>query len=175
MAPPFFQNGFNPFTWSPSHPGGDIGDQMLTLGRSMMMPPQKSGNVDLTDRYSFRSVRDSKLGPSEPGQSPYDRWMELMGDRSLTGQTTQEELTDMIRSEQYQQAGNGTENYPGGLRWLLANAIVQAHKAAAYGQMLSEYPTLVEALSQDAIDKANSLTTEAPDSASSISRLFGGH
>jgi hypothetical protein len=161
QAPNYLNNTFNPFTWSKSHPGGAVSDELLLVGRALAMPPEKLDGIDLTDRHAF-ARKGANVPPGGLNQSPYDRWLELMGEKNVNGRSTLDDLTRMIESPAYQKSGAGTAQYPGGIRFRLLNAIVQAHKSVAFARMLSEYPSLVQAIPQARQEKAKALTAPPP-------------
>jgi hypothetical protein len=172
-APGYLNNSFNPFTWSSSHPKeGPISDELIRLGRAYAMPGTTFNGVDLTDRQAY--PQDGKtLKPGEYGQSPYDRWMELMGQPNQEGKTTLDDMLETIKSPEYQAASPGSAEFPGGLRYKLINAVVQAHKAEAFAQMFSErQSTLAPAMVQHATDAAGALTGQQDTTISGIAKFF---
>lgn len=173
MSAPGYQNMYNPFTWSPKFPKEQaIGDELIRLGRVMAMPGTTFNGVDLTDRRSY--VPDgTTLKPGEYGQSPYDRWMELLGQPDRNGNTLLDDLISTIKSPEYQASSPGTAEFPGGLRYIRANAVIQQHKAEAFAQMLSERKgTLIPAITQHALDQAGALTGQQDTTASGITQFF---
>lgn len=169
-APGYLNNTFNPFTWSPSHPGGEISDQLISFGRALTMPPENMDGVDLTDRTKFPHKGQT---PNAIGQyqSPYDRWMELMGQETGGMPPMRKLLTDLFQTDQYKNGGTGTEEFPGGLRFQLANSLVQAKKGAAWAQLLTEYPTLLPALMQQSLDKAGAVIGQPVGQDTSLSGI----
>lgn len=146
-APGYLNDTFNPFTWSPSHPEGVLSDELLAFGRSLSMPAPtlNGGRIDLKDRDAFGANSSAAAR-----QSPYDRWMELLGTRVNGAPSLREDLMRMMESDAYKAAGYGNEAVQGGTKFILLNSIVQAHIGLAYGKMLSEYPALRDAMSADA-------------------------
>lgn len=172
-APGYLNNTFNPFTWSPSHPAEQpISEELIRLGRAFAMPGTRFNGVDLTDRIHF--VPDgTTLAPGEHGQSPYDRWMELLGQPDQSGQTLLSDMIETIKSDEYQASSPGTAEFPGGLRYQRINAVMQAHIAEAFAQMLQERKgTLLPAITQRALDEAGALTGQQDTTTSGIRQFF---
>lgn len=156
-APGYVNNTFNPFTVMAPNKKEDVADAILSLGRAFTMPPEKiaGGAIDLTDRHAFDE------GSAHPGQSPYDRWMELMGQSIGDMPPVRQQLEDLVQTEAYKTASAGNDVAVGGLKYRLASAIIQAHKAAAWGTLLNEYPALVNALVQSRVNVSAGLVGDS--------------
>lgn len=67
-------------------------------------PDTKVGNLDLTQ------IKNSE------GQSAYDRWMELHAEHEIGGRTFHDAMKDLLASDKYQDANDGTAMYNVGKR-----------------------------------------------------------
>lgn len=108
-------------------------DELLRLQRALVAPPtiEKVGNlsVNLHDR-SYQSNKGSTL-------TPYERWMELVREHDLRGQ-----VDKIIASPGYDNAGSGTDAFPGGRRYQEIRDRFERTYQQTRRQMLSEYPDL---------------------------------
>ena len=141
----YFNRSFNPFTFVAA-PEDDVLQAFVDLGRAMPMPRKDWGenrDIDLTDRSKW---------DNGTGQSPYDRWLEITSELGL-----REALTNVVRSQEWQDASPGTETYPGGARHMIAAKIIQSYHDAAKAKMLQEYPKLQDATSSEQLTRIESL------------------
>jgi hypothetical protein len=95
------------------------------------------GNVDMRDRESYGE------GPRK-NQSPYDRWLEL-----VSKSPARKEMTELVKSEKWKQASDGTELFPGGRKFADASQILSRYQDRAWGKVLDEYPKLKQAMKAD--------------------------
>lgn len=125
-------NIFNPFTISGKVEKPNVLNELVKLGKAMPMPQEtlKNNTVNLKDRDLF----DDRTRPDGQKQSPYDRWLELIGQTSLRAN-----LTELVQSEDY-------KAMPDEIRLSAATAMVKAAQDQAFAQMIQEYPSLQEAL-----------------------------
>ena len=144
MRPPsYVNNTFNPFTVSGKVTNENVAHELVKLGRAMTMPAEKrfGGLVDLTDRSTFND------GPNE-NQSPYDRMLELLANPGDGRPSLREKVEDIVHSEAYQNAPAEDVSGPGGLKHRLVSQIIAAEQQIAFAQVLSEYPSLLQACNQ---------------------------
>jgi hypothetical protein len=127
-------NMVNPFTISGKVENPNVLNRLTSLGKSMTMPPEKmaDGSVNLTDRELFN---DRQL-PNGQYQSPYDRWLELIGQTDLKKQ-----LTAFVQSEEFTQNSKD-------MNITMAAAIVKRAQDQAFAMMLDEYTQVAQALGQ---------------------------
>jgi hypothetical protein len=102
----------------------EAADELLLLRRGIGMPARyimagKERVIDLRDRGRYGD------------QSPYDRMMEIQTTKRIGGRSLREALTDLVRSEGYQNLTPGTAAQPGGARYMVASRVVQAYQDAA--------------------------------------------
>lgn len=151
-----FQRAFNPFTvqWKPVD---DTLMELMELGKSIGMPRDTRGNIDLADRTQWKNV-----DPKRANQSPYDRMLELASD-SDGGRNLREDMEDLVRSDWWKEAGSGGDLFQGGERLRRANRIVETHYRRAERRMLEEYPDLAEALRQQDRERRYQMRASASD------------
>lgn len=155
MKPPgYFNQTLNPFTVM-SDPGEhDVQQELVKLGKAMSMPSEMHGNVNLADRTSY---------DNGTGQSPYDRMLELVS-KSRDGEPNlRTALSKKIKSEEWANASDGTEQYPGGKKFEIASLIISKYQDRAFKQVLDEYPKLKDALHLVKANKRAALRIASPD------------
>lgn len=147
----YLNDAFNPMTVVDASDIDDIQMELAGLGRSLSMPRDKRGQIELRDRETWLNS-----DPERRGQSPYDRWMELVAEPER-GTPLREDLAELIRSDRWQNSSPGTEMYPGGDRWTMAQRRIRTAHDRAWRMMLREYPELRQALqTQDLQERAAS-------------------
>ncbi len=122
----FLNRTMNPFTVS-SPLDDDVMEELILIGRGMSMPSTTHHGVDLQDR--------SKYGVE--GQSPYDAMLELMATsgNGMPARTLREALTDLVRSDVFQNASGGTSAQPGGIKFMMVNSVINGYQDAALARM----------------------------------------
>lgn len=136
--------------------GSDIDDvlmELAELGKSLAMPLEKisNGQIDLRDGGKWTNIDSSRTG-----QSPYDRWMELVNEPKHGGPNLRTSMVALMRSDAWKNAPTSSnELYPGGMHWRMANRLIEEHTNAAFVTMLQEYPEIQQAIQterQSAVD-----------------------
>src|SRR5690606_3685179 len=140
MRPPGYANrAFNPFTVMKAPKDDDVAQALVDLGRAFPMPrpTREGGRIDLSDRRAF---------DNGTGQSPYDRMLQLMAEPPGNLPPLRQAMEALVKSKAWQNASAGSEAYPGGARWMLANDLISRYQNMAEKQVLKEYPRLREAI-----------------------------
>lgn len=162
-GPGYLQHFLNPFTVSSVPKSPQVAQAMVDLGKALgSMPNKVQQGVDWSDRSLW--TKDARNGT--PGQSPYDRWLELLN-QPVNGRTTRQEMVDFITSRPFA----GMED---GIRIGRATAIVQRRLAFARSQVLGEYPALrdaTKAARQQQRQQFQQSTPMSPDVSQSSSLL----
>lgn len=128
-----FQRMFNPFTVR-SDKADAVDVELLRVGAGMAMPQPRKYGVDMADRT---------LGVN--GQSPYDRWMELMS-KPMDGEPAlRDKLREFVQSDDYKQLTDNANGY-NGTRLLGVEKIVRAYRSAAFAKMVQENPKVMQAI-----------------------------
>jgi hypothetical protein len=142
-APGWSNRTFNPFTFMGAPGKEDVAQELLKLGKAMPMPNTtvQGGRIDLTDRDLW--------GPDRNGQSPYDRWLEMMNEPPWGAMPLREAVEQVVQNPAYEQATGENAWGPGGQRYMMVAGVVQAYQEAAYKMMLQEYPSLMKATEVD--------------------------
>jgi hypothetical protein len=149
-APHYFNRTMNPFASMQAPRDEDVAVQLLELGKAFPIPSESrmDGRIDLADRETF---------DNGTGQSPYDRMMELLSEPKGNNPSLRDALEGLVASEAWKNAGTGTEVYPGGLRFKLAERVIVEYHEAAKGWMLQEYPKLQVAIAAERKQQIRSL------------------
>lgn len=156
MKPPGYANqALNPFTFMGAHEDSTVQQQMVDLGKAMSMPSERQGKVKLTDRDTYDNGTH---------QSPYDRMLELQSKGFNGGPNLRTKLTQLMKSETWKNAGEGTEAYVGGKRFWLASQIISNYQDHALMQVQKEYPKLKDAMHEDKKAKMSALRAKQPSS-----------
>jgi hypothetical protein len=147
----------NPFTFSRPVKDDDVMIDLVELGKSIPMPPESlnNGSINLTDRETF----SDRTLPNGQRQSPYDRWLELIGQSGL-----REKLTQIVKSEAFQKA-------PQEVRLDMVSGLVSYYQEATKPILFSEYKSLVRAYGQDAAVQAAKYKGNPKAVVDSISRV----
>jgi hypothetical protein len=123
--------------------------ELLRLGAGMSMPVPRKYSVDLQDR---------SIGID--GQSPYDRWMELMSQPIADGQPAlRDALRELVQSDGYRQLTDGTEGFKGS-RLLAVERMVRAYRQVAFAKMVEENPQVLDAIRAQALKKGAALSDD---------------
>jgi hypothetical protein len=166
MRPPgYLNNAVNPFTVSRKDVDVNVQDRLVELGKAMAMPAEKiaEGRIDLTDRQTW---------DNGTGQSPYDRMLSLIAEPGDGKKNLRTALEELVTSERWERASDGTASMPGGMRYLMASRLITAHQQRAEGRMLKEYPKLFEAMKQDPRTKGAAIMG-GEDAVDRVEALFG--
>jgi hypothetical protein len=136
LRPPGFlggvDNAVNPFTVSGKVESPNVLNELGKLGKAIPMPQEtmKNGTIDLRDRNLF----DDRKRPDGQNQSPYDRWLEIIGENGL-----RKDLTELVQSEDYQSVSDED-------KLSMATWVVKTAHEQAFGKLIEEYPQLQQAL-----------------------------
>jgi tetratricopeptide (TPR) repeat protein len=161
--PNMANRGVNPF------PVKDEGDPelmraLLDLHKGLSPAPTKweAGAIDLTSR-------DYDNGT---GVVPYTRWMELVRNPTDGRKPLREAMLDLIRSDEWKNASDGTSTYPGGERWVLAASLKNEYEMEAREQLFAEYPLLERAYER--VKELKGAALEGGEQGvAEVERLFG--
>lgn len=127
-------NMVNPFTVSGKVEKPNVLNELVKLGKAMPMPEpvirQGSNSIDLRNREIF----DDRRLPNGQNQSPYDRWLELIGETGL-----REQLSALVQDDDYRALSEED-------KLSFATAMVKSAQEQAKAKMISEYPQVQEAL-----------------------------
>ena len=128
-------------TWS-SDP---VRDELVRLEASIGLPRPKSGNVDLLSE----TLRVSDT------QSMYDAWIERSGTIELSDATMKDALEDLIKGDEYRQAGtdpfdNGEVALPG-TRVGMVRSLIKEFQDAALEELRGSHKELHQALIDDEV------------------------
>jgi hypothetical protein len=137
LRPPGYlgvDNIINPFTVGDEIERPNVMNELVKLGKAMPMPEpvlrQGSNSIDLRDRETF----DDRRLPNGQTQSPYDRWLELVGETKL-----RTKLTAMVTDPDYQSRSEED-------KLSFATALVKGAQEEAKARMIAEYPQVQQAL-----------------------------
>jgi hypothetical protein len=113
-----------------------VEEELLTLGRGLSPAPDRmeGGMIDLHDK----SYAEKQGQPS-----PYVRWMELVRTQNGGLRAAMEKL---VASDSWKMSSDGTDDFPGGRKLLLAQGMKERYESQAFRQVLSEYPKLHQQL-----------------------------
>jgi hypothetical protein len=137
---------FNPFTVSfMNEADREFNERIFEMGRAFSMPSKKmrvgSEEIDLTERGRWN-------GPDTPAaqrnQSPYDRYMELMGTVRMNGKTLEERLRELVASEEFAVAEKHGTVQEGGQAYIMVARELTTYQRLAYAQMIGEYPAIID-------------------------------
>ena len=124
----------NPFTVTDGRGQDEVLMELAKLGRAMPMPAEKlPSGIDLRDARKY-----PPNDPKKAGQSPYDRWMEIVSELGL-----REKMVQLVESDVWQtKLSDGGVRDPGSKHFVAAEMVYQIQQAAR-AQMLSEYDSLL--------------------------------
>jgi len=125
-------NNIDPFPQSEEK--DKVRNELARLSRSEVearftMPDVKLGVVDLGD---------PKL-KNATGQTPYDRWTELIGKVEIGGKTFHDKLEQVMESQRYKDGTDGTSMYHAGNRVVMIRNEQERYREKALRDMLTEY------------------------------------
>lgn len=136
---------FNPFTITfMSERDREFNERLFEMGKAYAMPSEKmrvgSEAIDLTARGRWNGPNTPK---AQRDQSPYDRWMELMGTVRLGSKTLEESLRELVASSEFANAEKHGTVHEGGQAYLLVARELGKYQRVAYAQMIGEYPAII--------------------------------
>jgi hypothetical protein len=105
--------------------------------------------------HSFDSPREVRNGMDlssivgKSGQTAYDRWLELHGSVKIGGQTLRQAMTKTIRSRPYQMMSPETTDMYESPRVRALRTLVEKYRAAAYKQLMREFPEVDQGVNRD--------------------------
>lgn len=139
-------NTLNPFTISGKVDDMDIAMQLVAMGRAMPMPNTKVTDslIDLTDRTMFEEGREG----GKPGQSPYDRMLEIIGQGPGDAMPLKQQLKEIMDTDEWKALPKDDLQNPGGMAHQMIATVMVTYQQAAFQQVLNEYPKLMEAYIQ---------------------------
>lgn len=112
-------------------------DDILALDRAFTAPPTIVRFGKMTVNLHNRVYQNSKGSTL----TPYERQMELVQEADLRGQ-----IDALIASPAFKNAGDGTDVFAGGRKFVMLRDRIERVYNRAERQMLSEYPTLKQEL-----------------------------
>ena len=147
-----------------SLPKNNVEDALLGLDKALTpFPPRVMGGlVDLTDKQ----YADKK----QP--VPYVRLMDLIRDGFSGNAGMRDQMVNLVNSDRWKEASGGSELFPGGARWMLANAYKSALEQRAFGQVRQEYPRLDRA-DRAAIQARGQSVRSGDAGVADVEKLFG--
>lgn len=166
-APGVFGSRMNPFTVMDAPKDGNVMEELMELGQSISMPGEsiEGGRINLASRTDF---------DNGTGQSPYDRMLELVGDREAMGGTTlRERMEQLVASDRWDSFSVGSDEFPGGRRLDAAKRIVRDYRAKALRQLRREYPLLDAEIRAVRRDKVAAMRGTATPEGAGSGNVFG--
>jgi len=140
-APGSMDRTFNPFT-QVGPTDNETALALFRVGRQMALPGHKKfdGRIDLKDTERWGEV---------DGMSPYEFWMEQSAKGRFSRTTLKQDLTRLVKSSEWKRAPEGSEDWPGGPRFVKAARIVKRRQDAGERAMLRAFPSIRRALLQE--------------------------
>jgi len=117
-----------------SLPRNPVENILLTLDRGLPPHPTTVAN-------GFVNLLDPKLA-AEGQPVPYVRLMQLIREGFDGNAGLREQIVNLVNSDRWNDASDGSEQFPGGARWILANAIKTTQEQRAFNIVRQEYPRL---------------------------------
>lgn len=114
-----------------------VATDLLALGRGIVPMNRKNifgVEVDLTDSQKFGKV---------DGLSPYEFAQKILREPGDGEPSLRAALTELVKSDEYKDASPGTEQFPGGERFVMAYRIIDSYRRRALGEVIDRFP-LVE-------------------------------
>ena len=144
-APGSMDRIFNPFT-QVGPTDNQTALSLFMVGRQMALPGDTrfDGRVELKDTDRWGEVN---------GMSPYEFWMEATAKNRFKSRTLKEDLTRLVTSKRWARMPPGSEEWPGGPRFVAAARIVKRRSDAGERAMFRAFPSLRRALQQESILK----------------------
>jgi hypothetical protein len=105
--------------------------------------------------HSFDSPREVRNGMDlsaivgKSGQTAYDRWLELHGSVKVGGKTLRQAMTRTIRSRPYQMMSPETTDMYESPRVRALRTLVEKYRAAAFKQLMREFPEVDQGVNRD--------------------------
>jgi len=144
-APGAMDRIFNPFT-QVGPTDNQTALSLFMVGRQMSLPGDTKfgGRVDLRDTDRWGEV---------DGMSPYEYWMERSAKNKHARMTLKEELTKLVNSDRWHRMPPGSEEWPGGPRFVAAARVVKRRQDAGEREMFRAFPKLRRTLQQESVLK----------------------
>lgn len=115
-----------------------VATDLLALGRGIRPLNRKSVNgveVDLTDAQRFGRV---------DGLTPYEYAQRLLREPGDGEPSLRDALSDLVKTDEWKEASAGSEQFPGGERFVMAYRVIDAYRRRAIGEMLDKFPAVRE-------------------------------
>lgn len=170
-APGELNRAFNPFTTGikPSEDGG-VEDKLLELGKAVPMPSKFAPGTD--DLGPLQVDMASRKYGLKGDLTPYDRLLELTAEPGAGQPSLRKALTDLVKSPQWEEMSAGSQQVaPGGLRFDVANKIIQGYRDRAFIKVRQEFPEMDSAIRQALITK-KAATALGDSGVERIQKLF---
>ena len=163
MKPPMWANrALNPFTVMSHNDDQDVLKELVALGKAIPMPEEKIGkDIDLTDRVKWRR-KGEKTDVRGNAQSPYDRYLELIGKPGDGMKPLRAVLTELVRSPAYQKMSAGSDEQPGGMKMAFVLSRIDQYRAAALQKLMQEYPELRKAATLQGVTSMKNMVGGSP-------------
>ena len=144
-APGSLDRIFNPFT-QVGPTDNQTALSLFMVGRQMAMPGDTrfAGRVQLKDTDRWGEV---------DGMSPYEYWMERTAKPRHARQTLKQELTTLVNSDRWHKMPPGSEEWPGGPRYVAAARVVKRYQDRGEREMFKAFPKLRRLLQQESVLK----------------------
>ena len=140
-APGSFDRIFNPFT-QVGPTDNETALALFRVGKQMALPSELKfdGRIDLKDSDRWGEVN---------GMSPYEFWMEETAKGRFDRKTLKQELTALVKSSAWQRMPKGSEDWPGGPRFVAAARIVKRRQESGERAMLAKFPKIRQVMIQE--------------------------
>jgi hypothetical protein len=140
-APGSLDRIFNPFT-QVGPTDNETALALFRVGKQMALPGDTKfdGRVDLNDSERWGEV---------DGMSPYEYWMEQTAKSRFDRKTLKQELTELVRSSSWARMPEGSEDWPGGPRFVAAARIVKRRQEAGERAMMGAFPKIRTSMIQE--------------------------
>jgi hypothetical protein len=146
-----------------SLPRNPVENVLLTLDRGF--PPHPTTVVN-----GLVNLLDPKFA-AEGQPVPYVRLMDLIREGFDGNPGLREQIVDLVNSERWDNASEGSEQFPGGSRWVLAAAIKTTQEQRAFNIVRQEYPLLDNAF-KAALRARGMSMREGQDGVEQVESLF---
>lgn len=146
-----------------SLPRNPVENTLLTLDRALPPHPTTVANglVDLLD---------PKYAPKGK-PVPYVRLMDLIREGFSGNAGLRDQIVSLVNSDRWNNSSSGSEQFPGGERWVLANAIKTTQEQRAFNIVRQEYPLVDNAFRASLRARGMSMR-EGQDGVAQVESLF---
>ena len=140
-APGSLDRIFNPFT-QVGPTDNNTALALFRVGKQMALPGDTKfdGRVDL---------RDSERWGEVDGMSPYEYWQEHTAKSRYNRKTLKQELTALVNSSSWARMPEGSEDWPGGPRFVAVARIVKRRQEAGERAMMNAFPRIRTTMIQE--------------------------